>query len=151
MARPDGALVTGQRLTLMFAGAAERQAQVAALVEAVGFEAHWVGHVRYARNLEALAGAGAGWAGGCGCQPCCRLGWAALQHDAGWWAAVGLALRAPPCPCSPPTITPTELYISLGAGLGGADWGAGDGSGPSTTKCCADTRERLRRLSACTL
>lgn len=52
MARPDGALVTGQRLTLMFAGPEERQAEVAQLIAAVGFEPHWVGHVRYSRNLE---------------------------------------------------------------------------------------------------
>lgn len=52
MARPDGALVTGQHLSLMFAGPAERQAQAAELIEAVGFEPQWVGHVRYARNLE---------------------------------------------------------------------------------------------------
>ena len=56
MARPDGALVTGTRMSLPFAGAPQRQRDVAALIEAVGFEAHWVGHVRYARNLEALAG-----------------------------------------------------------------------------------------------
>ena len=55
MAHPDGSLVTGQRLTLLFAGSAARQAEAAALIRTVGFLPHWVGHVRYARNLEALA------------------------------------------------------------------------------------------------
>lgn len=52
MAAPDGSLVAGQRLTLMFAGPEERRADAAAVVEAVGFQPEWVGHVRYARNLE---------------------------------------------------------------------------------------------------
>lgn len=57
MAAPDGSRVTGQRLTLMFAGPAERQADAAAVIEAVGFQPEWVGHVRYARNLEVGAAA----------------------------------------------------------------------------------------------
>lgn len=55
MARPDGALVTGQRLTCVFAGPVEHQAEVAQLIEAVGLEPHWVGEVRYSRNLEVRA------------------------------------------------------------------------------------------------
>jgi predicted dinucleotide-binding enzyme len=78
MARPDGALVTGQRLTLRCAGTAEHQAEVALLIEAVGFEPHWVGGLRYSRNLEALAelyihlGSGTGgadWAADNGTRP----------------------------------------------------------------------------------
>jgi len=76
MAHPEGSLVTGQRLTLMYAGAEERAAEAGALIAAVGFDPHWVGHVRYARNLEALA----------------------------------------------------ELYIHLGAGMGGTRWADKDGT-----------------------
>lgn len=52
MAAPDGSLVNGQRLTLMFAGPEERRADAAAVIAAVGFQPEWVGHVRHARNLE---------------------------------------------------------------------------------------------------
>ncbi|PSC68258.1 NADPH-dependent F420 reductase [Micractinium conductrix] len=57
MARPEGALSTegSHRPTLMFAGPAERRERVAALVAAVGFGPVWVGNLRHARNLEALA------------------------------------------------------------------------------------------------
>lgn len=55
MAAPDGELVTQQRLTLMYAGAEERAKQAGDLISAVGFEPQYVGHIRHARNLEALA------------------------------------------------------------------------------------------------
>ncbi|KAL4430937.1 hypothetical protein ABPG75_006193 [Micractinium tetrahymenae] len=78
MAAPDAKLVTGQRLTLMYAGAEERARDVGELIAAVGFEPQYVGHIRYARNLEALAelyihlGAGRGgahWAAPDGTRP----------------------------------------------------------------------------------
>ncbi|KAL4418746.1 hypothetical protein ABPG77_006419 [Micractinium sp. CCAP 211/92] len=78
MAAPAGKLVNRRRLTLMYAGAEERAQQAGDLISAVGFEPQYVGHIRHARNLEALA----------------------------------------------------ELYIHLGAGVGGGHWAALDGTRP---------------------
>eukprot|EP00887_Chlorella_sp_A99_P005451 scaffold1.g5451.t1 len=55
LAHPDGTRVTGQRLTMLFAGAPERQDVAARVIELVGFIPVYVGHIRYARHLEVLA------------------------------------------------------------------------------------------------
>ncbi|GAB4817922.1 hypothetical protein N2152v2_004968 [Parachlorella kessleri] len=55
MAHPNGELIAGKRLSMMFAGPAEYHGKCAEIVEAVGFIPEWVGPIRYARNLEAVA------------------------------------------------------------------------------------------------
>ncbi len=46
MAHPDGELITGERLTMMFAGPAERRDTCAQIIEAVGFLPEYVGPIR---------------------------------------------------------------------------------------------------------
>ena len=57
MAAADGSRITGQRLTMLIAGAEDQASRrvVEAVVEGVGFLPEWVGPIRYARNLEAIA------------------------------------------------------------------------------------------------
>ena len=116
--------MTGQRLSLMYAGPEERQAQAAELIAAVGFEPQWVGHVRYARNLEVCEGSLVRCHGAFHCSQ---------RH---WRAARTRSMRARGC--SDTAAAPllqcaqalAELYIHLGGGMGGADWGADDGTRP---------------------
>lgn len=55
MDHADGSHITGQQLTMMFAGGPDRRAEVEEVIAAVGFKPVYVGPIRYARNLEALA------------------------------------------------------------------------------------------------
>ncbi|KAI8473334.1 MAG: hypothetical protein J3K34DRAFT_411055 [Monoraphidium minutum] len=52
-----GAAVAAERgpITMLFAGAPERKDAVAEVITDVGFDPRYVGPIRYARNLEALA------------------------------------------------------------------------------------------------
>lgn len=52
---PDGSTVTGEQLTMLFAGPKEKEAKAAAVIAGVGFKPVYVGPIRYARNLEAIA------------------------------------------------------------------------------------------------
>ncbi|EFN57935.1 expressed protein [Chlorella variabilis] len=55
MTAPDGSLINGQQLTMLFAGPAEKKDAVAAVVAGAGFQPRYVGPIRYARNLDAIA------------------------------------------------------------------------------------------------
>jgi hypothetical protein len=46
MQHPDGELITGERLTVLFAGPTEHQEKCAEIVEAVGFIPEYVGPIR---------------------------------------------------------------------------------------------------------
>ncbi|KAL4423168.1 hypothetical protein ABPG77_007821 [Micractinium sp. CCAP 211/92] len=52
---PDGSLIGGQQLTMLFAGPAERRGEAEAVITGVGFAPKYVGPIRYARNLDAIA------------------------------------------------------------------------------------------------
>lgn len=53
---PDGALIGGQQLTMLVAGGPpERRGEAEAVVAGVGFAPKYVGPIRYARNLDAIA------------------------------------------------------------------------------------------------
>lgn len=52
---PEGTKLTGQRLTMMYAGAAEKRGTVEKVITDVGFIPEYCGPIRYARNLEAIA------------------------------------------------------------------------------------------------
>lgn len=52
---PDGSLIGSQQLTMLFAGPAERRGEAEAVVAGVGFAPKYVGPIRYARNLDAIA------------------------------------------------------------------------------------------------
>ena len=47
MAHPDGELIAGERLRMMFAGEAEYQEKCAEFIDAVGFVPEWVGPTRW--------------------------------------------------------------------------------------------------------
>lgn len=51
----DGALLDGRRLTMLLAGPTEHRAAVEGVVAGVGFVPKYVGPIRYARNLDAIA------------------------------------------------------------------------------------------------
>ncbi|KAG2499286.1 hypothetical protein HYH03_002864 [Edaphochlamys debaryana] len=55
MSHPDGSLITGQQLSMLFCGGPERLEEVEEVISAVGFDPAYVGPIRYARNLEAMA------------------------------------------------------------------------------------------------
>ncbi|GFR41283.1 hypothetical protein Agub_g1798 [Astrephomene gubernaculifera] len=55
MDHADGSLLTGQQLTMMFAGGPQGRELVEEVIAAVGFKPEYLGPIRYARNLEALA------------------------------------------------------------------------------------------------
>lgn len=55
MVAPDGARISGEQLTLLVAGGPEGREAVEQVVAAAGFKPTWVGGIRYARNLEAIA------------------------------------------------------------------------------------------------
>lgn len=55
MEHGDGSAISGQQLTMMFAGGPEGKDKVEELIGAVGFKPVFVGPIRYARNLEAIA------------------------------------------------------------------------------------------------
>ncbi|GLI68955.1 hypothetical protein VaNZ11_013482 [Volvox africanus] len=55
MERADGSGITGQQLTMMFAGGPDQKELVEEVIAATGFIPVYVGPIRYARNLEALA------------------------------------------------------------------------------------------------
>lgn len=52
MVHPDGSLISGEQLVMMYAGAAEKKDIAAKLVEDSGFIPAYVGPIRFARNLE---------------------------------------------------------------------------------------------------
>ena len=55
LAAPDGSRIDGRRLTMLLAGPPERRAEAEAVVAGVGFAPKYVGPIRYARNLDAIA------------------------------------------------------------------------------------------------
>ncbi|CAD7704354.1 unnamed protein product [Ostreobium quekettii] len=55
MHAPDGSAINGQQLAMLYAGAPEKKDVAEELVRASGFEPAYVGPIRYARNLEAIA------------------------------------------------------------------------------------------------
>lgn len=53
---PDGSLIDGRQLTMLVAGGPpEKRGAAEAVVAAVGFIPKYVGPIRYARNLDAIA------------------------------------------------------------------------------------------------
>ncbi len=52
---PDGTFINGQKLTMLFVGPADKKKVAASVVEGVGFIPKYVGPIRYARNLDAIA------------------------------------------------------------------------------------------------
>ncbi|KAL6757504.1 hypothetical protein V8C86DRAFT_2624335 [Haematococcus lacustris] len=55
MEHPDGSLVDGKQHSMMFAGGPEGRDIAEQVIAAAGFKPVWVGPIRFARNLEALA------------------------------------------------------------------------------------------------
>jgi hypothetical protein len=60
LANPNGSMISGYDVTrgplsMFFAGSLDRKDQAAAVIQAVGFKPHYVGSIRYSRNLEAIA------------------------------------------------------------------------------------------------
>ena len=55
MVQPGGEGITGQQLTMLLAGAPEGRDIAELVVAGVGFKPKYVGPIRYARNLEAIA------------------------------------------------------------------------------------------------
>lgn len=51
----DGSKINGQQLTMLFAGSPEQKDSAADVVAGVGFIPKYVGPIRYARNLDAIA------------------------------------------------------------------------------------------------
>lgn len=55
MDKADGSTLGGTQLTLLFAGAGEKVDTAASIISDVGFKPEYVGPIRYAKNLEAIA------------------------------------------------------------------------------------------------
>ncbi|PNH05802.1 Metalloreductase STEAP3 [Tetrabaena socialis] len=55
MSHADGSAITGQQLTMLFAGGPAQREAAEEVISAVGFKPEYVGPIRYARNLEAIA------------------------------------------------------------------------------------------------
>ncbi|GIL99382.1 hypothetical protein Vretimale_4555, partial [Volvox reticuliferus] len=55
MEHADGSGITGEQLTMMFAGGPDHKGLVEEVIADTGFKPVYVGPIRYARNLEALA------------------------------------------------------------------------------------------------
>ncbi|KXZ42074.1 hypothetical protein GPECTOR_210g417 [Gonium pectorale] len=55
MAKPDGSAISGEQLTMLFAGGPAGRGAAEEVVAAAGFKPAYVGPIRYARNLEAIA------------------------------------------------------------------------------------------------
>ena len=52
---PDGSLITGEQLTMLYAGSQKAQKQAEEIIAEGGFKPYYVGPIRYARNLEVSA------------------------------------------------------------------------------------------------
>lgn len=55
MTAGDGSLINGQQLSMLYAGGSEGKEHVEAFISGVGYRPEYVGPIRYARNLEAIA------------------------------------------------------------------------------------------------
>ncbi len=60
MSYPDGSKIPGYDisqgpLSMLLAGSVEKRSEAEAVVSAVGFKPQFVGPIRYAKNLEAIA------------------------------------------------------------------------------------------------
>lgn len=99
LAAPDGALIGGQQLTMLLAGGPpERRGEAEAVVAGVGFAPKYVGPIRYARNLDAIAELWQAGRAACSTVQCMR------------WSCASLACRSGARPAAPGNLAPHLPY-----------------------------------------